>query len=991
MNKKIGKIIACASLMATVVAGSSLLFACNDTDEPQRLDAPVISLDGNVVSWTAVEHATSYDVTVGTETENTTDTSYTISVSETGDYKVSVVAKTTASGWTASAKSNELTYTYKTLNERLTLDARPTKTVYYLDENATELDLAGIQVKAGYSNGSSEAVVASKLTVKGTLDLSTVGLKLVELQYTEGGVTALCDFRIEVKQRTVADLDREGVAYTTAENEYSSTATNYKISDSRLTSVTDMTGAAVSVTADDNGTYIAASEFTKSGAKLVKADGAFINVVAGIYIDSVDDFIAINDNLDGYYVLQRDLDFGATELGSNGALVNVWANGKNTSIIGTAPLKELAGDEGPIYEFEFSGDELAVEGRAFTGTFDGNGYKIKHMLLFYPTDPEGGVPVYSAYEKEAQTLSMFGYIGEGGKVSNFTLSSSVIVSGKNSGLIAAANLGTIENVVIDSDCSLSVIYQGSAAVAAYNGGLIKNVVSYATNINGAEAGAAARVSGAKSDSAVETNTFLGEAAQNDNSSALGSGWVYIQDYGTVYVNSSYNKLVSYEPTWYIGQDVHVKVYSVDGANSFTVTTWGIPGYNADNPAFTLETTDENGLMEFTLKWADGVTSDVLPANSKFVIAFGNEVSGTFGTVAITVGTPYTLSVESVGGTLTCEKDEQINLGGVSMVVNLSDGGTKTVQPTKIEGAFDSSTTGDKEVTFVYEENGIEFKKTATVNVFEAAAAVRASLKTGVDKVIIAYDNGWSLDNVTWTDFFDITDGSDALTGYNVTVTGAMYGESVTFTIAKDGYSSATVTAPAYLGVGSKAAFNAINDNLSGWYILTDNIDFEETGTIIGLPPTRDESASENGWFIDLSKANGNAFTGKFDGQGHTLSNWMINKSGWQFENYYGAMFGYIGTGAYVGNFIIDNASVSASQDASIVAALNCGTIDNVRVNSNCSVTVAYGRKGAFAIVNNGTITDYVNSTSEDVVYGGADYTSTGTATPAEAGSPSDSL
>ena len=136
MNKKVGKIIACASAVAAVAAGSCLLFACKPESTEQKLAAPVISIDGKVVSWSAVEHATSYDVTVGETTTDTTDTSYTISVTEEGDYKVSVVAKSTETGWLTSDKSNELTYTYvkPTLGSRLQLDAQPTKAVYYLDE-----------------------------------------------------------------------------------------------------------------------------------------------------------------------------------------------------------------------------------------------------------------------------------------------------------------------------------------------------------------------------------------------------------------------------------------------------------------------------------------------------------------------------------------------------------------------------------------------------------------------------------------------------------------------------------------------------------------------------------------------------------------------------------------------------------------------------------------------------------------------------------------
>ena len=64
-----------------------------DDPRPTAIDAPVLSLEGNVVSWNAVPNATKYTVQVGSgEIVEVTGTSYTVEVSEYGSYPVRVRA-----------------------------------------------------------------------------------------------------------------------------------------------------------------------------------------------------------------------------------------------------------------------------------------------------------------------------------------------------------------------------------------------------------------------------------------------------------------------------------------------------------------------------------------------------------------------------------------------------------------------------------------------------------------------------------------------------------------------------------------------------------------------------------------------------------------------------------------------------------------------------------------------------------------------------------
>ncbi len=973
MMKK--RTIIASTVFASLFMCAGGLIACDDnsgvgggTQNPTQLAAPTITLNENVVSWQAVEHATSYDVTVGSAAAvNTTDTSYTLTVTEEGEYKITVIAKSTDANYTASAKSNEVVYTYE-IPEPVTL-ARlekvtdPAKTTYFLDEKATELDMTGATFRAVYSNDSREEVTP---TLKGTVDLSTVGEKEVTFEYGNDTIGKReVKLTVTVKERTAADLDAAGTAYATAENEYG--ADKYFISDKEVDGAVDMKGNALTVIKEGGKSYIAGNSFASSGAMLVKTTGAspeYINVIAAKYITNAADLRAVNDDLAGYYILRNDITLEGTERAADGSLTPIWAKGFTP--IGKAPIKEIASE--PPFTFAPDGDDLVQEGAAFTGTFDGRGYIIGDLLTFFPNEQPTAATAYY--------LGMFGYIGKTGTVKNFTMRSSMVRGGNLSSFVAGVNMGTVENVVIDESCALFGTYMSVGGfIAGYNGGTVKNCVSYATNFGGWNSASYdfAKAAGDASESASETNVFI--ADKTDKTAELGDGWLFIDGYGTVYANSEYRKVLDIDKTWYVGQPFKVKIYTqADDEVSFA--TWGIRDHdNADNPAVKFKSYDPD-TRTYTMEFAQTVTSEILAGGNTFVTAV--RINGsTVASFGITVGAPYITGITAVATqNIECVKDGALNLGGIDLTVEMSDGASDTVNPTEVRG-LDSSTVGEKSVTFVWSDGTNEYTVNGTVKVVDSTGAITASVKQGVDKVIIPYLNGWKLANVTdWSQFFDVS-----TTDYTVTVTGSLYGE-VTFTVSKSGMTSATVTVDTYLEVNSKESFAAINNNLAGWYAVTGDIDFGETGTVLGLPPTRDESASENGWFIDLAQANGNAFTGKFDGQSHTLRNWKIEKSGWQFANYYGAMFAYIGTGAYVGNFTVDKAAVSVSQDASVVSALNCGTIDKVTVNANCTVNATYGRKAVFAIVNNGNITDYVNSIDTDVVYSGTDYTSTGTATPA---------
>ena len=125
---------------------------------------------------------------------------------------------------------------------------------------------------------------------------------------------------------------------------------------------------------------------------------------------------------------------------------------------------------------------------------------------------------------------------------------------------------------------------------------------------------------------------------------------------------------------------------------------------------------------------------------------------------------------------------------------------------------------------------------------------------------------------------------------------------------------------------------AINDNLSGSYVLTADIDlagveWTPIGSFVPAGESGEEQETPDPDF---------AFTGTFDGNGHTISNLNIN----QPEGMTVALFGCIAN-TEIGNFVLDNASVTGSiMAAGAVGYSYCSTVSNVKA-SNVVVDVNF--------------------------------------------------
>ena len=106
-----------------------------------------------------------------------------------------------------------------------------------------------------------------------------------------------------------------------------------------------------------------------------------------------------------------------------------------------------------------------------------------------------------------------------------------------------------------------------------------------------------------------------------------------------------------------------------------------------------------------------------------------------------------------------------------------------------------------------------------------------------------------------------------------------------------------------------------------------------------------------------------AYTGTFDGQGHTISGLSVSSS-----DYYVGLFGYVGSDGTVQNLTLDSSTITGSDNVGAVAGTNDGAIDNCHVTGSVNITVGGMAVGGVVGVNRGTVTGCSSSASVPLSY-----------------------
>lgn len=738
-NKKalIALLIVCAITITALVA-------CKTTTP---LAAPVISLNGNVVSWNAVENATSYDITVGTDSAvNVTTTSYTITKTAVGSYDVTVVAKSSDAKYTDSVKSNKVTYTVteqpaEATYDELDLDATNVKLTYYLDEGITELDLTGLVATAVFSDESENQNVAVADLTLGEYDLTTTGSKEITVSYTIDSVTHEATLFVTVKERGIEDAADAEKLYVQYDR-----SGKYECA---YTSVRNMKG--VELVSDGMVTL-------PEGPTLVNADGNFVIITVAYLIDSVEDFVAINDDLDGYYVLMRDIDLGGNHVGA---------------FIGATPLKSMnegtdpESGEAKISNYLDNGTSLTgtvADERAgvkFNGTFDGQGYALKNALI------HGGTEAY--WRMDTYGMNIFGWVGEQGTIKNLTLRNIQVKGGKYVSFVAGYNQGTIENICIEASCAMHANYRGGYASAAYNDGKVSNVVCYVSNYTCANAAWSTDMEIANNETiggemagtlnGTSANSYI--ANKTDLTSELGAGWQYFEGLGTVLVNDDYVAITTAEREWAIGTRFYLDDVFVNGDKI------AVAIYPTGNAAYIDELgwDAEKQSHYLTIK-TDSYAS--ITAGTKitvvlytFVKVDDEPIWMQSTEIEVTIVAPVVVKSELVNTDgLEVKEGTEIDLNDISIKQTYSDGTEQTIHPIRIADYNKDGTVGVVQTVKAFygagEDDYVEIQvtliaKAATSIAVDTTSTYKTTYTAGeateLDltglKIVVSYDNGTS--------------------------------------------------------------------------------------------------------------------------------------------------------------------------------------------------------------------------------------------------------
>lgn len=122
-------------------------------------------------------------------------------------------------------------------------------------------------------------------------------------------------------------------------------------------------------------------------------------------------------------------------------------------------------------------------------------------------------------------------------------------------------------------------------------------------------------------------------------------------------------------------------------------------------------------------------------------------------------------------------------------------------------------------------------------------------------------------------------------------------------------------------IASAEDLAAVNDNLSAYYVLTSDIDLEGAAvTPIGSFVPKGEEGEEA-----ETPSDENAFTGTFNGNGHTISNFTVGEE----DSWCSGLFGCIAN-ATVENLTVENASAQGTIMVSDVVGYSyCSTVNDV--------------------------------------------------------------
>jgi len=328
---------------------------------------------------------------------------------------------------------------------------------------------------------------------------------------------------------------------------------------------------------------------------------------------------------------------------------------------------------------------------------------------------------------------------------------------------------------------------------------------------------------------------------------------------------------------------------------------------------------------------------------------------------------------------------ELDLTGLAATLHYDNAPDETVTLTSehIVSDYDLTNVGRYELDFEY--MGV------------VGVTVRIYVRERSDVEHVDVSNYWTYDGTKWNypdEYYNISDGSFipttaidaygrplAVTNGKVSKNDLSIGKNVLRISdgTKTVYSFVTV---AY-GITDKLGFESINSDLTGYYVLLNDIDFKDSGVKIGNAPLTvkwNASGSPESVNVDRSgvgdsvDGNGNslngaltgaAFCGTFDGNGHVISNYTHKQatSSWalRYKGMGVGMFGWIGKNGTVKNLTLRAATVRGDDYSAIVAGYNEGVIENVALEDDCNIYTFYSHGALVCAYNYGVVRNVVSN------------------------------
>ena len=345
-------------------------------------------------------------------------------------------------------------------------------------------------------------------------------------------------------------------------------------------------------------------------------------------------------------------------------------------------------------------------------------------------------------------------------------------------------------------------------------------------------------------------------------------------------------------------------------------------------------------------WSDGTTS------------FGGAIStqGLRGGFIETSGHVFNFTGGSInagrgGAWLLDPVDLTIDATLAGTIATALNGGSNVTQLTSATGSG-----GNGDITVA---SGISWSTNATLTLSAYRnIAVNANIaSTGGGGVVLAADNaGTGTGTVTFGGGQISTAGTVSIfynpTGSNSTVNATKYtaGTQTNFS----GNVTGGATLKTSMLVNTVYDLQNMNNNKAGTYALSRDID-------AGITSTWNSGAG----FVPIGA--GTSFTGKLDGQGHTISGLFINRPSDQNVG----LISYLGTGAAVSNVGVIGATVTGHTTVGAIVGNNYGAVTNVY--SSGSVTATSAGAGGLVGYNFQTLSNsYSNAAVSGPLYvGGA--------------------